>query len=150
MAEPIKTFTARIVTTQQSPEGAVPLPFDPKEVFGKEPAQVVVRIGKHSYRATAFIEDSKPYIPLAREHQLAAKVEPGHEVEVALVYDVQPRVFDIPDDLDAALKVHHEAGAVWEDLSTTHRKQYIDWLEESSDQETRKNRLDKIIERLTS
>lgn len=150
MAEPIKNFTARIVTTDQTPEGAIPIPFDTKDVFGKEAAQVVVRIGQHSYRATAFIENDKPYIPLSEEHQSAAGVAPGEQVDVSLVYDVQPRVFSLPDDLEQELKGRDEAAAVWEDLSTTHQRQYLDWLEESPDSDTRKLRLNKIIERLTS
>lgn len=107
-------------------------------------------MGEHFCRATAFIEDDQPYVPLSNEHQLAARVRPEQEVEVTLVYDVQPRVFELPDDLEEALKVHPEAAAVWEDLSTTHRRQYLDWLEEAPEREARKLRLDKIIERLTS
>ncbi|NNE05487.1 MAG: hypothetical protein HKN15_07165 [Xanthomonadales bacterium] len=52
----------------------------------------------------------------------------------------------IPEDLSAALKNSPDARSVFESLSYTHRKEYVDWLNEAKRDATRTRRLETAIE----
>jgi len=62
--------------------------------------------------------------------------------------DEAPRTVKPPADLARALKVNPAAKARWEELSFTHRKEYVEAIEEAKKPETRARRIAKAIEQL--
>ena len=57
----------------------------------------------------------------------------------------EPRVVEIPQDLDKELKRDPEVQAVFAELSYTHQKEYVRWIEEAKREETRQKRIHKTI-----
>ena len=52
----------------------------------------------------------------------------------------------VPADLSAALKKNAKAAATFEDFSPSHKREYIEWITEAKQDETRKRRLAQAIE----
>jgi uncharacterized protein YdeI (YjbR/CyaY-like superfamily) len=76
----------------------------------------------------------------------AAGVEIGDEVEVAVERDSRPRTLDIPDDLAQALAQDTAAQAAFDDLAFSHRREYVEWLTTAKRADTRRRRLDRILD----
>ena len=56
------------------------------------------------------------------------------------------RELEIPDDLQAALHASPQAAAAFEGFSYSHKKEYVDWINEAKRAETRAQRLATTIE----
>jgi uncharacterized protein YdeI (YjbR/CyaY-like superfamily) len=69
-------------------------------------------------------------------------------VHVTLKKDEAPRIVEIPDDFGKLLDQNPEVKDYFQGLSYTHRKEYVRWITEAKKQETRENRLVKVIEML--
>jgi uncharacterized protein YdeI (YjbR/CyaY-like superfamily) len=56
---------------------------------------------------------------------------------------------EIPDDLVRALKANKKAGATFEGFSPSHKREYVEWITEAKQEETRTKRLVTAIEWMT-
>lgn len=54
--------------------------------------------------------------------------------------------FEVPDDLAAALKKNAKAGKTFETFSPSHRREYVEWLDEAKRADTRAKRLATTLE----
>lgn len=138
-------------TVQLGGKTATGLPV-PAEVIselgaGRAP-RVEVTIGNHTYRSSVGVRGGQFLIPLSAENRTAAGVAAGDEVEVEIALDAAPREVAVPTDLADALAADPEAHRRFEDLSFTHRKEYVRWIEEAKKPETRQNRVAKTLVRL--
>ena len=116
---------------------------------GRRPA-VRITIGGHTYRTTVAVMNGRSLVPLSADNRDAAGVAAGDEVEVAIELDDAPREIAVPDDLAAALAPDEPARAFFAGLSHTHRKEWVRWIEEAKQAETRAMRVTKAIEALRS
>ena len=55
---------------------------------------------------------------------------------------------ETPDDLAAALDANPEAGASYRKLPPSHRREYLEWINDAKRPETRRRRIDKAIRTL--
>jgi uncharacterized protein YdeI (YjbR/CyaY-like superfamily) len=62
--------------------------------------------------------------------------------------DAEERVVIAPEDLRKALDKNNTAKAIFERLSYTHKKEYVEWVESAKQEETRKRRVEKAIAQL--
>lgn len=111
---------------------------------GRRPP-VTVTVGGHSYRTTVASMGGRFMVPLSAENRAAAGVAAGDEVEVEVVGDTAPRQVIVPDDLAQALAADPAAAAFFEGLAPSHRKEWVRWLEEAKQAQTRASRLAKTI-----
>jgi hypothetical protein len=109
---------------------------------------VTVTIGGHSYRTTVARMGGRFLIPLSAQNRTAAGVAAGDQVEVDIELDSGPREVAVPGDLTAALAQDDAARANFGQLSFTHRKEWVRWIEEAKKPETRATRLTKTVESL--
>jgi len=72
----------------------------------------------------------------------------GDEIQVTLEPDTEQRVIEIPKDLIKEFKKNKEAKAFFDELSYTHQKECVTWINEAKKAETRQNRVRKTIELL--
>lgn len=86
---PSKVYTVTIVHTGEM--SCIPVPFDPKAIFGKVRAPVTVTVNGYTYRSTIAAMGGPPAIPLRRSHREAAGVSHGDVVEVRLTLDTAKR-----------------------------------------------------------
>jgi hypothetical protein len=149
MSGPIrKTFTAPI----EDPGGGgafVSIPFDVEQTFGRKRVPVNATIDGEPYRGTLVRMGSDCHMLLIRK-DIREKIGKtfGDDVSVTVEEDSEPRVIAAPDDLAAALAKSPKAAEFFDELSYTHRKEYVQWIEEAKREETRRNRIAKTIEML--
>jgi Bacteriocin-protection, YdeI or OmpD-Associated/Domain of unknown function (DUF1905) len=129
------------------PAAAVTLPFDPKEEWGKVRAPVRGTIDGHPFTTTVSRYGGVDYLAFRREVREAAGVEVGASVTIEVELDTSERVVTVPEDLAAAL-----GGArlreTFDRLSYTHRKEYVEWVEEAKREETRSKRVARTVDML--
>src|SRR5687768_861866 len=119
----------------------IPLPFDPKVVFGTVRAPVTVTINGYTYRSTIAAMGGPPCIPLRRSHREAAGLEGGETVRVRVALDTEARVVTPPADLVAALEAVPGAWAQWRALSYTHQREHVEAVEQAKKPDTRARRI---------
>lgn len=56
----------------------------------------------------------------------------------------------VPEDLLAALKKNKKAKAAFDDFSYSHKKEYVEWITEAKREETRRQRVEKTIKRISN
>ncbi|RYG12328.1 MAG: hypothetical protein EOO07_19215 [Chitinophagaceae bacterium] len=62
--------------------------------------------------------------------------------------DVANKIVILPDDLKEVLSAHSNALAYYEQLAYSHRKEYVLWVLTAKQEKTRKDRIDKMVEKL--
>jgi len=127
----------------------VTVPFDVEEAFGKKRVKVKATIAGFPYRGSMTRMGSKDHILVViKDIRVKAGVTFGDEIEVEVEEDTEPRVVVIPDDVKQVLAEHPQAGAFFEKLSYSGRKEYIFWIESAKRAQTRQNRISKMIDLL--
>ena len=137
-------MTSKTVTVELHRDGAmsfIPVPFDPREVFGKARAPVKVTLKGYTYRSTIFSMRGLVGIPLRKSHREAAGVEGVKKVTVKIALDTAARVVTVPPDLKKALAGSAALRKAWDALSYTHRREHAEALLSAKKPETRARRL---------
>ena len=75
----------------------------------------------------------------------AAGAKGGEMIQVEMERDTEPRTIELPADFLAALNENLDAKEVWERLSYTHRKEFVQAIQEAKRAETRQRRIQKSI-----
>lgn len=141
-----KTFRATIF--RDGPMCFIPVPFDPKPVFGKVRAPVKVTVNGYTYRSTIASMGDGPCIPLRKSNREAAKLEGGETLPITLELDEDKREVVPPADFVRALK-KADAYDQWKALSYSHQKEHVEALEQAKKPETRARRLAKSVEMIS-
>lgn len=123
------------------------VPFDLEEAFGRARPPVLVTIRGHVWRTTPGVYDGVGHIVVNRSVKAATGVDAGESVEVAMELDTAPRTVTVPGDLAEALAGDEAAREAFERLSFTHRREYVEWIEEAKRPETRSRRVAETVER---
>ena len=140
-----------VATIQDAGSGGayVEIPFDVESVFGSKRPKVKAMIDGVSYRGTLVRMGTDCHLLLilkSTREQIGKTF--GDEVEITLEEDTELRTVEAPADLMQALKSEPEAKTLFEKLSFTHQKEYVNWIEEAKKNETRQRRVTKTIEML--
>lgn len=109
---------------------------------------VNVTIGDHTYRSTVAVYGDEFFLPLNAQNRAAAGVVAGQEVEVELNLDTEPRQISVPADLATALAAEPAAAAFFDQLSFSHQREYVQWIEEAKRPATRTRRVERAVEQL--
>jgi hypothetical protein len=109
---------------------------------------VRVTVGGYTYRTTMAPMGGRFLIPVSAENRAAAGLTAGDEVTVEIEFDTETREIAMPADLAAALEPYPDARAYFDGLATSHRKEWVRWIEESKKVETRQARVAKAVEGL--
>jgi hypothetical protein len=141
-------FTATLL--KRGPAAAVVLDEDQVAEVGDGAKRfpVVATVNGYSWRTTVTRMGGEFLVGLNREVRKSAAAEAGDTVEIALELDTAPREVEVPDALAAALAADRAAGAAFEKLAFTHRKEYARWVADAKREETRERRVAKALERL--
>jgi hypothetical protein len=131
----------RVTILREKNMCAIPVPFDPKAVFGKIRAPVKVTLNGYTFRSTLAAMGGEVFIPLRKSHREAAGIEGGEKVTVNIELDTDKREVEVPPDLSKALRATPPAWERWEELSFTHRREYVDAVLGAKKPETRVRRI---------
>ena len=141
------------------------VPFDLTEAFGRARPPLRVTIRGHTWRTTPGMDSEGEaahaaslrerrnrwgvgHIVVNREVKSATGVDAGDRVQVAMSLDTAPGTVRIPSDLRRALDEDSAAQASFSKMSYTHRREYVDWIQEAKRPETRARRVAKTVERV--
>jgi hypothetical protein len=138
-----KTFQTTIV--RDGSMCFIPVPFDPKPVFGKVRAPVKVTLNGYTYRSTIASMGNGPCIPLRRSNREAAGLEGGETLGVTLEHDTAKREIKPPLDLMKALKAAPPAWDRWGELSYSHKREHAEAIEQAKKPETRARRVEGVV-----
>lgn len=141
---PSKTYEVTLL--RDGAMSAIPVPFDPKEVFGKVRAPVKVTINGYTYRSTIAAMGGPPFVPLRKSHREAAGLGDASSVTVRLELDTEKREVTPPADLVKALKAAGGATERWRSLSYTHQREHVEAIEGAKKPETRARRIAAAVE----
>ena len=128
----------------------IPLPFDPRAVFGKLRAPVKVTLNGFTYRSTIAAMGGPPCIPLRKSNREAAGLEGRETLKIRLELDTDKREVTPPRDLVAALKAIPSAFERWRALSYSHQREHVEAIEGAKKSETRARRIDAAVRALAN
>jgi hypothetical protein len=140
----VRSFTTELQRTGKTGT-YLEIPFDVREVFGRARPPVRVTIRGHTYRSTVAVYEDRYHLVVNRAVKAATGVDAGDRVEVTLEPDPGPREVSVPDDLVEALAEDPAARESFDRFSFSHRKEYVDWIEEAKRPETRSRRIGKAV-----
>jgi hypothetical protein len=124
------------------------VPFDLREAFGRARPPVKVTIKGHTWRTTPGVYGGVGHIVVNRDVKAATGVDAPARVAVVMELDSAPRRVPVPQDLAAALATDPAAKAAFAKLSFTHRREYVEWVEEAKRPATRSRRIAATVERV--
>lgn len=124
-------------------------PFDVEEVFGAKRVKVVATFDGVSYRGSLVRMGGCYMLGMTQEIRKQIGKEPGDVVAVTIEKDEEERVQDAPIDFLEALRQNDSALATYEKLSYSGKRDYVLWITDAKKEETRKDRIEKSIAKLS-
>lgn len=141
-------FTTKIIKIPTVDSGYIKFPYDAEKEFGRK-GQIKVKayFDGFEYRGS-LVRMGHPchIIGLNKKVRDAIGKGPGDTVDVLIMEDVEERVVEIPDDFAAILNINKTANEIFEKMSFTHRREYVEWITSAKKSETRENRIGKAID----
>lgn len=145
-----QTITFRAMIEQAEGGGAfVAVPFDVEQVFGKKRVKVKATIEGIPYQGS-LVRMGGPCHILGVLKEIREKTGKsfGDEIEVVVAEDTDPRAVTITPDVAQALAMNPEADAFFRQLSYSHQREYVQWIEEAKRDTTRQKRIADMVEML--
>ena len=127
------------------------MPFDVVKAFGTR-GRVPVRgtINGYPFRSTLSPMGGCHMMPVNRTLRDGAGIAAGETISIVLERDDQPRTVAVPPDLAAALAADPAAKAAWDRSSYTHRREYVEAIEDAKRPETRVRRIERTVASLAA
>jgi hypothetical protein len=138
-------FDATLELTSETAT-AVEVPVDVPAVFGAKRPPVRGTINGTPFRSTIAVYGGRYYLGINRRLRDEAGIAAGEKVVIELDRDDEPRVIDLPVEVEKALTVR--ARSIFDALPYTHQREYVEWITEAKRDETRERRLAKMVEML--
>lgn len=85
---------------------------------------------------------------LKTEKDRAEEAKPQAEREIFKYADSKTKTIWLPDDLKAILEKHPAESVIFDALSFSHRREYVEWIITAKQEQTRQTRLEGTIEKL--
>jgi len=123
------------------------VPFDLKEAFGRARPPVEITIRGHTWRTTPGVYDGVGHVVVNRSVKSTTGVDAPDRVQVRMELDTEPRDA-VPADLRVALGEEPEAKEAFGGMSFTHRREYVECVEDAKRPETRARRIAATVERV--
>ncbi|MBV8530216.1 MAG: DUF1905 domain-containing protein [Candidatus Eremiobacteraeota bacterium] len=140
-------FRATLQKSEGSAGTFVLVPERVMKTFGRRirvPVHVTINGAQH--RTTICNMGMGPMIGIPGWLRTAAGAEPGRRILVALDVDHQPRTVELPEDFAKAMTGAERRA--FNALAYTHRKEYVQWIDEAKKPETRSRRIEKACAKL--
>ena len=119
----------------------IPVPFDPRKVFGKVRVPVKVTLNGYSYSSTIFTMGGENGIPLRKSHREAAGLAGDETLAVTIALDTAVRVVSLPPELARAFRTHRSAAKAWKGWSYTLQREHAEAISTAKKPETRARRV---------
>ena len=140
-------FEATIVAADRGGAYVAVPPAVVDALGGRRRTPVVATFDGVEYRGSVVAMGSGMIIGVRKQIRARVGKEPGDTIRVTLVVDDAPRRVDVPDDLRAALAAAN-LQLRFDALSYSHRREYVQWIEEAKRAGTRQRRIEQTVERV--
>jgi len=143
-----KTFKSKLVS--EGPGGAwtfMKIPFNVEKVWGTR-ARLSVKgtINGLAFRSSIFpMGNGTHSMMVNKQMQAGAKAKPGDTVKVVMAPDTTPRLVAVPSELKKAFARNKAAQAAFEKMPYSHKKEYVEYIVEAKQAETRARRVAKAL-----
>ena len=143
-------YTFQAIIVDAGGGGAfVRIPFDVEQAFGKKRVLVSASIDGQLYHGTlSRYGEPNHILVILKEIRLAIGKNIGDTVEITLREDSEPRVVEIPLDLQQALEDEPLARDAFVKLPYSHQREHVRTILDAKREETRRNRINKTIQML--
>jgi hypothetical protein len=148
-----KTFKTKLIG--QGPGGAwtrIDVPFNVEDAWGSRArVSVMGTINGFAFRSSIFPGGrGTHHMMVNKAMKDGAAAGPGDSVTVTIEPDTEKRTVPIPADLKRAVQSNRTAAALFEALSPSCRKEYVDWIQSAKREQTRTSRIAKAVEMLAA
>jgi hypothetical protein len=143
-----KTFKTTIV--RDGSMCFIPVPFDPKPIFGKVRAPVTVTLNGYTYRSTIAAMGGPLCIPLRKSNREAAGLEGNETLDVRLGLDTEAREVTPPADFVKTLKAAPGAWDRWRALSYSHQREHVEAIDGAKKADTRARRIASAVKAIAA
>jgi hypothetical protein len=116
---------------------------------GKKPA-VRITMNGQTYRSSVAVMGGVYMVGVSAENRALTGVRGGEEVDVGIELDTEPRVYELPDDLAAALAAKPGAMEAFHASAPSKRKEFVRQVNDAKQPETRTRRINTIVAKLGS
>jgi hypothetical protein len=113
---------------------------------GKRPP-VIVEVNGYRYETTVGSMGGQALIPFSSDHRAVSGIAGGDDLDVGLTLDRGPREVAVPDDLADALR-RSELADAFAKLPPSHRKAHVTAVESAKGEDTRRRRVEAVLEKL--
>jgi antitoxin component of MazEF toxin-antitoxin module len=143
------TFRAPVRSSERGGGHLVDVPTEVVEALGgKGRIPVTATFDGVPYRGSIVRMGGGAVLGVQKAIMAEAGVSAGDTLTVVVRNDDAPREVVVPDDLAEALRRSDEARAVFDGLSFSHRREYVDSITEAKRPETRARRVERTIQAL--
>jgi len=142
------TFTTTVIPAGNATGVVVPPQIVEALGAGKRP-KVVITIHDHSWRSSIASKGGQFLIGISRANRVAADIAEGANVSVTVKLDTEPRVVEVPKDLETALSASPTARLAFDRLAFGLRRRHVSAIEDARSDETRKRRIARLVEKLS-
>lgn len=123
----------------------VDVPFDVEKSFGLKHPKIKAFINGFEYRGSLVrMKTVNHLLGVRKDIRDALKVQVGDVLTIEVELDTEERIVEIPPYFMEIL-IGENLLSQFENLSYTHRREYVGWIAEAKKPETRERRLDKAI-----
>jgi hypothetical protein len=141
------SFKATIEQPADGPGAFIVFPHDLKELYGiGNLVPVVATFDDVEYRGSIAKMGGPPILIVRKDVREQIGKQAGDTIDVTVALDTQPRELKVPDDLAAALNADADARRKFDDMSYSHRREYVRWIDEAKREETRGRRVQQAVE----
>ncbi len=141
-----QSFTA-VIEAAGGGGAFVNIPFDVEEMYGRKRVKIKASIEGEPYKGTLVRMGSDCHmLPVLKSIREKIGKNIGDEVAVTVEEDLEPRIVEVPQDLQEAFIQNPEAEVFFKQLSYTNQKEYVKWITEAKRAETRLSRISKALE----
>lgn len=141
-------FDAKLLKHEGMNAAFIEFPYDVEKEFGtKGRVKVHATFDGVEYRGSLVKMGHHCHIVgITQKIRKEINKNPGDIVYLVLKQDTKPRVVEVPKDFAELRGKHVEAKELFDSMSYTHKKEYVNWIEEAKREETRKRRIEKSID----
>lgn len=142
------TFTA-VIQNAGGGGAFVEVPFDVEKAFGAKKPRVKAVIEGVPYRGLLTRMGGLNHILIILKgirEQIGKTF--GDKVKVTVEPDTEPRVIEIPPELEKAFRKDKAAAAYFHSLAYSHKREYVGYITEAKKEETRLRRVAQTISML--
>lgn len=138
------SFQTIIQTDDKMDVTFINIDFNVEEVFGKKRLKVKVWYDDVLYRGLLTKYAGKYFMIINKEIRAQLNKKAGDSIFVKIEEDLEERIVDLPEILVDFFKKEKALKTIYDKLSYTHQKEYVNWITSAKKEETLQNRLLKL------